>query len=249
MSLLTKSLAIGIIAGLTIGLMLGYIVTPKGVDPSKFERQISELKEQIESLQSQLESKNSQISSLQSQVKAKDAQISNLREQLESKNSQISSLQSQVKDLTEDLNETKKRYDSLLHEYNSLKDSYSSLLNTLNIIDAKGLHRVENFTINSGETLRYEYDVGYGIIWIVEFSLSIHHDGTRWECFIAWRQGDRGGLVGGSGITIKQKISSVNGTVSTEIFDEGDTLFIRTNIDTSVSYFSRVGSARLLKSP
>jgi len=221
MSLLTKSLAIGIIAGLTIGLMLGYIVTPKGVDPSKFERQISELKEQIESLQSQLESKNSQISSLQSQVK----------------------------DLTEDLNETKKRYDSLLHEYNSLKDSYSSLLNTLNIIDAKGLHRVENFTINSGETLRYEYDVGYGIIWIVEFSLSIHHDGTRWECFIAWRQGDRGGLVGGSGITIKQKISSVNGTVSTEIFDEGDTLFIRTNIDTSVSYFSRVGSARLLKSP
>ena len=221
MSLLTKSLAIGIIAGLTIGLMLGYIVTPKGVDPSKFERQISELKEQIESLQSQLESKNSQISSLQSQVK----------------------------DLTEDLNEIKKRYDSLLHEYNSLKDSYSSLLNTLNIIDAKDLHRVENFTINSGETLRYEYDVGYGIIWIVEFSLKIRHDGTRWECFIAWRQGDRGGLVGSSGITIKQKVSSVNGTVSTDIFDEGDTLFIRTNIDTSVSCFSRAGSARLLKNP
>jgi len=221
MSLLTKSLAIGIIAGLAIGLMLGYIVTPKGVDPSKFEQQISELKEQIKSLQSQLESKNSQILNLQSQVK----------------------------DLTEDLNEIKKSYDSLLHEYDSLKDSYSSLLNTLNIIDAKDLHRVENFTINSGETLRYEYDVGYGIIWIVEFSLNIHHDGTRWVWSIAWRQGEQGGLVSSGGITIKQKISSVNGTVSTEIFDEGDTLFIKTNIDASVSYFSHAGSARLLKNP
>jgi len=61
-------LAIGVIAGLAIGLLLGYVVTPKGVDPSKFERQISELKEQIKSLQSQLKSKNGQILNLQSQV-------------------------------------------------------------------------------------------------------------------------------------------------------------------------------------
>ncbi|RLI42360.1 hypothetical protein DRO69_10460 [Candidatus Bathyarchaeota archaeon] len=249
MSLLTKNLAVGIIAGLTIGLILGYIVTPKGVDPSEFERQINELEEQIENLQGQLESKDEQISYLQSQIADQNDKISILQSQAKTKDAQISNLQSQISDLTNDLNELQKSYDSLLHEYNSLKDSYSSLLNTLNIIDAKDLHRVENFTINSGETLRYEYDVGYGIIWIIEFSLNIHYSGTRWEWSIGWRQGEQGGLVSAGGTTIEQKISSVSGTVSTDIFDEGDALFIRTNIDTSVSYFSHAGSGRLLKNP
>ena len=249
MSLLSKNLAVGIIAGLTVGLILGYIVTPKGVDPSGFERQINELKKQIENLQGQLESKDKQISNLQSQIADYNDKISILQSQTKTKDAQISNLQSQISDLTEDLNELQKSYDSLLQKYNRLKSNYSSLLNTLNIIDAKDLHRVENFTINSGETLRYEYDVGYGIIWIIEFSLNIRHDGTRWECFIGWRQGEQGGIAGGSGITIKQKISSVSGTVSTEILDEGDALYIRTNIQPSVSYFSRTADAMLLKNP
>lgn len=224
---LVSSIIISLIMGFTFGYMIMLI--------PEFNPKIGQLKGQIKELQSQILEQNNTIETLKSYLELKDKQISNL--------------QVNVSNLSYHLNELQKNYTLLLQKYNDLNNSYSSLLNTLNIIDVKGLHRVENFTINSGETIRYEYDVGYGIIWIIELSLNIRHDGTRWECYISWRQGENGDLVSGCGITLSQVISKVSGIISTDIYDQGDSLLIKTSVNPEISYFSRTGIARLLKNP
>lgn len=128
-----------------------------------------------------------------------------------------------------------------------LENDYRGLLTTMRIIDSKNYSKTEEFEIPAGQTIKYEYDVGYGIIWVVDISFT-HHGGSRFECYISWWQGEQGGLVSGGSYTLEQFFPSIIGTVSTNIYDEGDVIFIRSKVNVpDVPRFSRDGSGRLLK--
>jgi hypothetical protein len=155
----------------------------------------------------------------------------------------------QIDDLEEQISDLQEEYDQILLNYQELNESYNLLLNTLNIIDAKNYSRTVELFLIVGETQRYEYDVGYGILWIIELSLKSDTAGTRYTCMISWRQGEQGGVVSGGGITISHAYNSINGTISTEIYDEGNSLFISSYVDTNVSEFDWDGSGRIPKNP
>lgn len=139
------------------------------------------------------------------------------------------------------------KFDELESSFSKLKNDYRGLLKTVGIIDAKNYSRTEGFELLAGQNQRYEYDVGYGIIWVVDVSHT-YKGGSRFTCHIGWWQGEQGGEVSGGSDTLEQQLPGVTGTVSTYIHDEGDVLFIRTNvIIPDVPRFSREGSGRLLK--
>jgi hypothetical protein len=149
-------------------------------------------------------------------------------------------LQDQLKGIKESLND-------LESSLEKLDNDYKGLLSTLSILDAKNCSRAEEFELLPGQTQRYEYDVGYGIIWVVEISHT-YSSGSRFGWHIGWWQGEQGGEVSGGCDTIEQQLSKVTGTVSTQVYDEGDVLFIRSNINIpEVPRFCRDGSGRLLK--
>jgi len=197
---------------------------------------------------------SSQINELQSEVEDLQNQLDSHQSELDRKNAQISSLQSQMSELETDYTNLEQNhanlqntFDVLLQDYNILGDSYSQLLNTLDIMDARNLSRTEEFQLGIGHSLKFDYDIGYGIIWTIDITLT-YHGGTRFICYISWREGEQGGVVSGSAITVEQTLSGINGTISTEIFDEGDAFFIYTVVLTNIQGFNRDGSARLLKS-
>jgi len=65
---ITKIGAVLLVVGLIVGLAAGYIVTPKGVDTTALEKQISDLQKQVGTLQSQRKEKDTQIATLQAEI-------------------------------------------------------------------------------------------------------------------------------------------------------------------------------------
>jgi len=155
----------------------------------------------------------------------------------------------QIDDLEEQVSNLQEENDQITQNYQELNDSYNSLLNTLSIIDAKNLSITTELILNVGDIQRYEYDAGYGILWIIELSLKNDTSGTRYTCMISWRQGEQGGVVSGGGMMIYHAYSYINGTISTEIYDEGSSLYIISYVDTNVSEFDWNGSGRIPKNP
>jgi len=172
-------------------------------------------------------------------------------DRLEAENLDIREKKSQLLEeniaLQDQLEGVKESFNDLESSLEKLDNDYKGLLSTLSILDAKNYSRTEEFELLPGQTQRYEYDVGYGIIWFVEISHA-YHSGSRFACDIGWRQGEQGGLVSGGCVTIEQQLSKVTGTVSTQIYDEGDVLFISSNVNIpEVPRFCWGGSGRLLK--
>ena len=106
MSFSTKVLAVGIIIGMLIGLVSGYVAMPR-VDIDEFEQRIDELEDRINNLQNDVDNKNTQIATLQAQISEKDSEITDLENQIDEKNAQISSLHSQIANLESEIDDLK----------------------------------------------------------------------------------------------------------------------------------------------
>ena len=82
-------------AGLVIGLILGYAIT--GSNTSKLEQQIGQLEERVKDLRNQLTSKDNRILGLQNQLADKETEISDLHNQISILQDQLDELQSQLR--------------------------------------------------------------------------------------------------------------------------------------------------------
>ena len=136
---------------------------------------------------------------------------------------------------------------NLEQKHDALKNDYTLFLTTHDITDVKNKSRMEAFTLFPGETVNYEYDVGYGILWCIELMYS-SSSGTRFENSISWRQGEFGGIVSSGTRTIEQQVFNITGTVSTEVYELPSTIMVRTVINVSQHpEFCRTGVAELSK--
>jgi len=90
-----KNITIGFMAGLVIGLILGYAIT--GSNTSKLEQQIGQLEERVKDLRNQLTSKDNRILGLQNQLADKETEISDLHNQISILQDQLDELQSQLR--------------------------------------------------------------------------------------------------------------------------------------------------------
>jgi len=232
MVLKTEHAVVGIIIALLVGIGTSYI----------YVQNLS--RDQISSL----EGRNDV---LQNTVNGLEIELADVTESLVQSNEDRDSVESNYNELQEDyviLNgsyiDLETQFIELESSLEKLENDYRGLLSTLSIIDAKNHSKTNNFELIAGQTKRYEYDVGYGIIWIVDISF----DGSRFTCYINWRQGEQGGCVSGGCDTLEQVFPSIKGTVSTNVYDEGDVLFIRSNVNIpDIPRFCRDGSGRILK--
>jgi len=238
MVLQTEYAVAGFIIALLMGTGVGYFV---GQSP------IAGYKEEID----ELETENLHLKELKSQLLEENIAFQDLMEEV---NESLTQCSHNYEELQEDYVTLNEKHINLEDDFNQLESSleilennYRGLLTSMRIIDAKGYSRTEEFDLPAGQTLRYEYDVGFGIIWVVDISFT-HHGGSRFECYISWWQGEQGGLVSGGSDTLEQSLLSITGTVSTDVYDEGDVLFIRSKVNVpDIPRFSRDGSGRLLK--
>ena len=245
-----------LIIGILFGAIAGYVGSNQIHKP-----QIDNLTAEINTSLAREISVQQEHDSLLEQYETLSGQYDDLLEQhfyeISEQYEELSSMRAEQEELMEEIAELRLLAQAVidlevqLNELESslgkLENDYRGLLTTLSIIDAKNYSITEGFEIPAGQIIKYEYDVGYGIIWIVDISFT-HHGGSRFECYISWRQGEQGGLVSGGSYTLEQLFPSIIGTVSTNIYDEGDVLFIRSNVNVpDVPRFSRDGSGSLLK--
>lgn len=119
-SLSTRSMVVGLIIGLVIGAGVGSIVSPGVTDISELEQQIASLQTQISNKDDEIESLETQlalaggtdisdlelqIASLQTQIINKEDEIKTLNTQLSNIQTDISSMQSQIILLQDELDE------------------------------------------------------------------------------------------------------------------------------------------------
>jgi len=238
MVLKTEHAMVGIIIALLVGTGSGYIY---GQSP------IAEYKEDIDRIEAENLGIRESYDTLHSDHVKLTSEYSNLTAEKDTLAKILSLLERKYESLQNSHSSLESSFNELESSLEKLENDYRGLLTTLSILDAKNYSRTEEFELPAGQTLRYEYDVGFGIIWVVDISFT-HHGGSRFECYISWWQGEQGGLVSGGSDTLEQSFPSITGTVSTDVYDEEDVLFIRSKVNVpDIPRFSRDGSGRLLK--
>ena len=117
-------LAVGIMAALVIGLVIGYAASlPSIVD---LERRISEVEAQVANLQDDIDDRNTVIANLQSQIAQKESQISVLQSEVQNKGTQIEDLQSQMSGLERQVETKDNQISALQSEISDLEQQIES---------------------------------------------------------------------------------------------------------------------------
>ena len=151
-SLSIKGLGLGAIAGLIIGIAVGYAVTPQ-VDVTPFEQRISDLEEQVADLQSEIDNRTLQIADLQTQISEKDSEISELQSQIETKDNQMAALQSQV-------SEKNSQIAALQNQISQLQSQVEELEQLVPPYTMGAWNLVASFQGNSGLTTEFFHVAG-----------------------------------------------------------------------------------------
>ncbi len=173
---LKRDTVVGIVIGTIVGLVLGFAVVHLVYTAAA--DQMSNLGEQVASLQTDMEDKETEITNLQTEIQSKEAEISNLQSQINTKNSEISSLQGQVDDKDSTIDGLQSQITGLEQEISAKNTEISNLEQEIEDLESELLQAGQQedvlgvyFSPKTGAGGGCEKEIIY---WIGKASTSIH---------------------------------------------------------------------------
>ena len=213
---------------------------------------------QISSLTSEKSILQEHAAMLESQLNSATAEKASLESQLNSAIVDKASLQTAKKDLEEQVNILTQEKTNLCTQINAINkekqdalDKYNLLLDTLNATVIKNWIQTIQYNISAGTNKVWTFVIPErGILWDVEIQFSATYVGMIYS----WRQGDKRGFVGSSGMSLVAidhpylpyygPQQYLYGTIKVNYFDDGKgRLWVDAYLTTQFDQINRGGEA------
>ncbi len=206
---------------------------------------------QVSSLTSEKLTLQQQATTLETKLNSTLAEKTSLESQIQSLNSAKIVLEGQVSTLTTEKTSLTNQINTINKEKQAAVDEYNLLLGTLNATEVKNWTQTIRYNITAGTDKVWTFVIPEkGILWDVEIQFSATYVGMIYS----WRQGDKRGFVGSSGMSLvatdhpflpyygPQKY--LYGTIKADYFDDGKgRLWVDAYLTTQFDQINRGGEA------
>jgi hypothetical protein len=187
------------------------------------------------------------ITSLETQLSTAANEKTTLQRQIISLNSEKTSLEGQVSSLTVEKTSFTNQINTLAEEKQKAIDGYDELASTLNATLVKNYTQTITYNITAGTNKVWTFVIPEkGILWDVEIQFSATYVGMIYS----WRQGDKRGFVGSSGMSLDCEARPYGpqkflyGTIKVDYYDDGKgRLWVDAYLTTQFDQVNRGGEA------
>jgi hypothetical protein len=187
------------------------------------------------------------VTSLETQLSTEANEKTTLQQQITSLNSEKTSLEGQVSSLIVEKTSFSNQINTLAEEKQNAIDDYDELANTLNATLVKNYTQTITYNITAGTNKVWTFVIPEkGILWDAEIQFSAPYVGMIYS----WRQGDKRGFVGSSGMSLDCEARPYGpqkflyGTIKVDYYDDGKgRLWIDAYLTTQFDQVNRGGEA------